>query len=430
MLIIFNFLAHHIIKIYNMINYEIHNTTKINYRYYYDKYKTHWRAQFIERGTFQQTICGIINDWKSYNKAVQRYIEIGDPYSKSAPEKPGYKNVLIHKEIIIVRSAIKINEKIISIHLPDATSDYFKCNTLDFSYNQLFGKDHSKIVEKIEKIVDQLRQIRIKWYPCYKKWFIVIIYENDGDQLPNNYKNVMAIDIGLNNLCALTFRFGIKSYLINGRPLKCANRKLNYIIDELQRNEMRRIGSSAKYKDSSQIISIRNQRDNYVCNYIHQVSKKCIDIAIHEKCKIILVGDLKGIKNCKRNRSFVQIPLLRLIDMIKYKAEMRGIRVISINEAYTSVCSSIDLDEIKYKYNRINRRIYRGLFVSENGYFINSDINGSLNILRKFLNQVYHKRILASQNGIAVNLNGSIPELINFIRDKGVVVSPIKLQIF
>ena len=62
--------------------------------------------------------------------------------------------------------------------------------------------------------------------------------------------------------------------------------------------------------------------------------------------------------------------------MIKYKSELNGIKVIMINEAYTSISSSLDLEEIKYVHGRKKRRIHRGAFISEKGIFINSDING------------------------------------------------------
>ena len=56
-----------------------------------------------------------------------------------------------------------------------------------------------------------------------------------------------------------------------------------------------------------------------------------------------------------------------------------------VEESYTSGISSIDKEEInKENYNK-TRRIKRGLFKTETGKLINSDINGSLNILRKYI---------------------------------------------
>ena len=47
----------------------------------------------------------------------------------------------------------------------------------------------------------------------------------------------------------------------------------------------------------------------------------------------------------KVNQNFVQIPFTRLIEMIQYKAEEKGIAVILTEESYTSGTSFIDGEE-------------------------------------------------------------------------------------
>jgi len=85
------------------------------------------------------------------------------------------------------------------------------------------------------------------------------------------------------------------------------------------------------------------------------------------------------------NQSFIQIPYNKLIQMIKYKAENVGIKVILTEESYTSGTSFLD-DElpIKDNYNK-ERRVKRGLFKSNNNKLINSDVNGSLQIMKKVI---------------------------------------------
>jgi putative transposase len=83
------------------------------------------------------------------------------------------------------------------------------------------------------------------------------------------------------------------------------------------------------------------------------------------------------------NQNFISIPYDKLIDKVKYKAEDVGINVIINEESYTSGTSFLDLEEpIKENYNK-SRRIFRGLFVSNQGIKINSDVNGSYQIMRK-----------------------------------------------
>ena len=60
-------------------------------------------------------------------------------------------------------------------------------------------------------------------------------------------------------------------------------------------------------------------------------------------------------------------------------------KVKKVSEKYTSGVSAIDKEEIvKENYNK-KRRISRGIFVTNKGIKINADINGSLNILRKYI---------------------------------------------
>lgn len=83
------------------------------------------------------------------------------------------------------------------------------------------------------------------------------------------------------------------------------------------------------------------------------------------------------------NQTFVGIPHQRLIEMLQYKAETVGLNIIITEESYTSGTSFIDNEEpIKKNYDK-SRRIYRGLFVSNNGIKINADVNGSMQIIKK-----------------------------------------------
>lgn len=81
--------------------------------------------------------------------------------------------------------------------------------------------------------------------------------------------------------------------------------------------------------------------------YMHKVSKMVIEYVKENRCGIIVIGDIKGIKEkMNYNKNFVEIPLRSLVEKIKYKAELEGIKVEEINERYTSGVSAIDREEI------------------------------------------------------------------------------------
>lgn len=119
---------------------------------------------------------------------------------------------------------------------------------------------------------------------------------------------------------------------------------------------------------------------------MHKVSKMVIEYAMENKCNTIVIGDIKDIKQkMNYNKNFVQIPLQNLVQKIEYKAKLKGIKVERISEKYTSGVSSIDNEPIEKEYYNKKRRISRGIFITNEGKKINADINGSLNILRKYL---------------------------------------------
>ena len=134
--------------------------------------------------------------------------------------------------------------------------------------------------------------------------------------------------------------------------------------------------------------------------YMHKVSKIVIEYAKVNKCGVIVIGDLKDIKQgMNYNKNFVQIPLYKLVQKIEYKAKLEGIKVEKISEKYTSGVSALDREDIiKENYNK-RRRISRGIFVTNRGIKINADINGSLNILRKYIKKSSPNQEIAMDNG-------------------------------
>lgn len=83
------------------------------------------------------------------------------------------------------------------------------------------------------------------------------------------------------------------------------------------------------------------------------------------------------------NQNFVFIPHAKFISMLKYKAELVGIKVVILEESYTSKCSFIDFEPIQKQEAYLGKRVKRGVFRSANNIFINADVNGSANIIRK-----------------------------------------------
>ena len=91
------------------------------------------------------------------------------------------------------------------------------------------------------------------------------------------------------------------------------------------------------------------------------------------------------------NQKFVQIPYNQFIDMITYKSELEGIKVIQREESYTSKCSFLDNESICKHETYQGNRIKRGLFRTSTGRLINADLNGALNILKKEIPNAFNE---------------------------------------
>lgn len=82
--------------------------------------------------------------------------------------------------------------------------------------------------------------------------------------------------------------------------------------------------------------------------------------------------------------------------MLNYKCQLAGIKPVTVNEAYTSKCSALDLERIRKHRKYLGRGVHRGLFKSSTGQAINADINGSLNILRMYSPEAFNVEGIAS----------------------------------
>ncbi len=227
----------------------------------------------------------------------------------------------------------------------------------------------------------EIREVQI--IPKKNHFIIKAIFKQTIKQEDLSHESVASIDIGVNNLAAITTNQAyIKHILINGRPLKSINQFYNKTKAKLQSKLPKR------QKSSKRITLLTDKRNNKIQDYIHKASRYIVNWLIENKIGTLVIGKNKEWKQeinigSKNNQSFTMIPHARFIDLITYKFESVGGIVKLVNEAYTSKCSALDLEPICKQTEYKGKRVKRGLFKSSKGVMINADINGSLNILRK-----------------------------------------------
>ncbi len=330
----------------------------------------------------QQILMKLDKNWKSFFKSMKDYKNNPNKYL-GKPKLPKYKD-------------IKNGRNLLTYTIQAIFQKELKKGFINFS------KTDIKIKTKVD--VTKIKEVRI--VPRIKSYYIEVAYEVITEEQKISDVS-MAIDLGINNLCAIATTENDK-LLINGKPLKSMNQYYNKKKADLQsrlpKNQF----------NSNKITKLTDKRNNKIDNYLHKVSKFVVDYCLTNNVSKIIIGKNENWKQevnigKKNNQNFVNIPHAKLIHQIEYKAKLKGIEVIMVTENYTSKTSFLDNEKICKHDEYCGKRIKRGLFKSKEGYLINADINGAFNILRK-----------ATPNFNVNNIkNGA----------EGIVVSPLKVTL-
>jgi len=212
---------------------------------------------------------------------------------------------------------------------------------------------------------------------------VEIIYNKKVNDNHLDQTRAIGIDLGLNNLMAITSNIGNISNLVNGRPLKSINQYYNK-----RKAHLTSLLEKGKLKSSKRLRRLEMKRFCKIKDYLHKTSRRVVELMEQNNIGTCFIGHNDGWKNevemgKKNNQNFVSIPYSLLINMLKYKIEEKGGQLIELNEAYTSKCSFLDNEEVCKHESYKGKRVKRGLFLSENKKALNADINGSLNILKR-----------------------------------------------
>ncbi len=339
-----------------------------NYINYYSINKTFISEKQIDyislpRKVSNQTLMLLDKNWKSFFSSIKEYKKNKNKFI-GRPKLPKYLNK---------------NDKFITIYeLGSISSKEIKNNIVKLSGTSI----------KIKTRQTNIKQCRI--IPRGNHFVIEIIYEKEEKKLLNNNGRYCSIDLGLNNLATVGSNV-IKPIIINGRPLKSINqfynKKKSYYQSKLTNK-----------KTSKKINKLTNKRNRKIEDYLHKSSRYIINHLVSNDINTLVIGNNKGWKQeinigSKNNQNFVSIPHNKFISMLRYKCQLEGIIFILNEESYTSKCSFLDGESIEKHEIYCGKRINRGLFKSADGFLINADLNGSLNILVKAVPDIYFKGI-------------------------------------
>lgn len=377
-------------NLYNQALYEVKENLKNNkFIFYNDLNKLMINKPNLEgninykllKAQVSQQILKILDkNIKSYFKSIKDYSKNKSKY-KGKPRLPNYKktyNQLIYtNQCSIIKNGYIHLSKTLKIYIPQW--------------------------DKYNERLSHFTQIRIT--PKRNYINVEIIYEHEIQNEILDYNEYSAIDLGIDNLITLVSMNN--PLLISGKQIKSINQFFNKQLSKYQSiKDKQKIN-----KITNNINNLYEKRENRLKDLFHKISRYIVNYMIKNKIGNIIIGYNKNWKDSislgkKTNQKFVQIPYFNFLNYLKYKCKLVGINLIETEESYTSKCDALILEKIGKHEKYSGKRIKRGLFQSGVNKLINADVNGSINIMRKVVNDSY----------------------INKIIDRGLLFNPIKVR--
>ena len=308
----------------------------------------------------QHTLKMLDKSWKSFFISLKDYSKNPSKYL-GRPKPPKYKDKNGRHICVLTNMQSQIKD-----------------GYLYFAFK--FLKPYNNVIKT--KIQGKHLQTRI--IPKGSCYVLEIVYEVEIQELKPFNNRIIGIDLGVDNFATLTNNVGVQPIVINGKPIKSINQYYNKKRAKLQSDLMKRHNKHW----SNRLDKLQLKRDNKIDYFIHCASKSVVNYCIGLDIDTVVIGlnktwkqESKMIKSA--NQNFISIPYNNFIDKLRYKLEEVGISLITTEESYTSGCSFLDDESLtKDNYNK-TRRIKRGLFKSNKGILINSDVNGGYNIIKK-----------------------------------------------
>jgi len=332
----------------------------------------------LDMASAQQVIRQLNSTWKSYFKAHTDWKKHPDKYT-SEPKIPKYIKKDGRYPFTFTAGPNRDNYSAYlledgSFRLPK------KFNGLKLS-TKCYRHPRFQRVNEI-KIISKKYQIEL---------FVVYTIE-DTDVKSDNFR-YLSIDLGLDNLAACVSNDQtLNPFIINGKSLKSINQYYNKKLAGLK--------SEAKKKhnlySTHRIERLTEKRHRKIEDYLHCASKYIVNYCLLHNINTIIIGKNPKWKTSinlgkRNNQNFVCIPHSRFIEMIRYKAELQGLSIITTEESYTSGTSFLDNEYPEVSSYNKSRRIHRGLFRSNTGKLINADINGAHQILKKVVPNAFEQ---------------------------------------
>jgi IS605 OrfB family transposase len=121
---------------------------------------------------------------------------------------------------------------------------------------------------------------------------------------------------------------------------------------------------------------------NFCKTYNHKISSEIMKFCVANHVGTLQMENLSGVGNSDKSKEFIlrNWSYFELQSMIKYKANLAGIKVVFIKPEYTSqICPKCDAVDSKSRYDPKDKTKFK---CTSCGYEIHADLVGAINIAR------------------------------------------------
>lgn len=179
----------------------------------------------------------------------------------------------------------------------------------------------------------------VEMYYQQGSYYFSLVYEV---QVPPKVSTGKAVAIDMGEIHPIVSHDGEQTIIYNGRELRAMKQYLNKVKSIFQ-SKMDRCKKWSKHwwrlkRAKTRILSKLNAQ---IRDAEHKITSRFISDCIKAKADTIVIGDIKGIRkrakfSKKSNQKVHQWAYARLQNMIRYKAELAGLRIKYVSEKYTS----------------------------------------------------------------------------------------------
>ena len=409
-------LCYHSARLYNVGLYSVrqHYFNTNSYLSYYANYhacKTNENYTILLSDTSQQILRLVDRDMQSFFKLFALKKE--GKYS-AAVKLPKYKKSESLSTYVVQGRSCRIQK------------DGKVAIGLTKKFRELYGIEDRRILFTIPKNiwnVSEFKEIRIIPQFDGKQFSIEFIYESNKQLRKAEGDGYMSIDIGVSNLasCTIFSNGDVQQFIIDGRRLKSINHYYNKKAAMLK--SLYAKNKSISSSNTRRMIRLMNGRSNRINDYFNRVVKILVNKCLDNGVTTLVIGYNKGQKQGisigkVNNQNMVMIPFYKFRQKLQYQCELYGISYCPQEESYTSKASCLDDDYIPVygepaSVSFSGKRIHRGLYRASDGTVLNADINGSINILKKYFKERKSNAVFTTDD-VRVLLNAPCERLYAF----------------